>query len=301
MDHRKEEEQQLRENVRHSEGQMPVKIYSCIYSEKLTSILSHWHQEIEVALICSGKTSYQVGGIEFLAHEGDILVISPCVLHGVRKLPRVTCKTESIVCDLHMFCSAATDGAIYQLFLPIIAQKRRFKTLIRPGDPAYEQIFSCVSSAISCYNNRIRYWEILFKKHMLYLFYLLLDNNYLQTPGEGDSDPKNEEVIRNVLDYISDHLSENLSIEKLAAISKYSPSHFMKVFKQNTGITCNQFVLQHRLDYATKLLQESSQSVTEVALNCGFNNISYFIHCFHKQFLCTPAAYRKIAQQQSHN
>ena len=41
MDHRKEEEQQLRENVRHSEGQMPVKIYSCIYSEKLTSILSH--------------------------------------------------------------------------------------------------------------------------------------------------------------------------------------------------------------------------------------------------------------------
>ena len=135
---------------------MPVKIYSCSFSEKLTSILSHWHQEIEVTLICSGKTSYQVGGIEFLAHEGDILIISPCVLHGARKLPRVACKTESIVCDLHMFCSAATEGAIYQLFLPIIAQKRRFKTLIRPGDPAYAQIFSCVSSAISCYNNRIR-------------------------------------------------------------------------------------------------------------------------------------------------
>lgn len=289
------DELQYKEQVKHNAGQVPGKIYFCSFDHTLTHIQLHWHQEKEIALIHSGQIVYRIGSEEFVAEEGDILVISPGMLHSATKITNQMCATISIVYDLNMFCSNTSEVLLQTTLLPIIGQNRRFQTVIRREDHGYEEIYSCFQRALASYRQKPPYWELLFKEHLLHMLYLLLDQKYL-LPEDLASlklQKEYETMIRFVLQYIMNHPTENLTVEKLSSLCQYSPSHFMNLFKQNTGITCSQFIMRYRLGLATDLLRDTGMNVTDIALKCGFNNISYFIRCFRKYYSCTPAAYRK--------
>ena len=289
-------EAKYKENVVHSEGQMPGKIYPCRFNDSLQSIRLHWHQELEITLICEGSIQYRIGNTEIIAQTGDILIISPGMLHSANKLPDINCNTESIVYDLQMFCSNTAEGAIIQVLLPIITQKRRFQLAIHPKQEGYSELLYAFQAVLQCYYEKSFYWGLLFKERLLHFVYLLLRYNYLVAPSQNETplfQGRSEELIREILQYIINHPSESLSIETLAAISNYSPSHFMKVFKQSTGLTCSQFIRQHRLGLAADLLKETDHSITDISSQCGYDNLSYFISCFRKYYNCSPSQYRK--------
>jgi AraC-like DNA-binding protein len=96
-----------------------------------------------------------------------------------------------------------------------------------------------------------------------------------------------------VVDYIKQHLSENLSIDKLSALACMSKATFFRVFKREFGITPVEFIIRERLGEAKRLLRHPLASVAEVCLRAGFNNLSYFQALFKKYEGVTPGAYKK--------
>jgi AraC family transcriptional regulator len=92
--------------------------------------------------------------------------------------------------------------------------------------------------------------------------------------------------------YIQDHLSENLSLQQLAAIAKISPYYFARCFKQSTGVTVNQYVTERRMKKARELLQETELAVAEVAKLVGINSQSHFNQVFRQHTGSTPKVYR---------
>ncbi|WP_092675724.1 AraC family transcriptional regulator [Hymenobacter arizonensis] len=96
-----------------------------------------------------------------------------------------------------------------------------------------------------------------------------------------------------VVDYIKQHLSENLSIDKLSALACMSKATFFRVFKREFGITPVEFIIRERLSEAKRLLRHPLASVAEVCLRAGFNNLSYFQSLFKKYEGVTPGAYKK--------
>jgi AraC family transcriptional regulator len=92
--------------------------------------------------------------------------------------------------------------------------------------------------------------------------------------------------------YIQDHLSENLSLQQLAAIAKISPYYFARCFKQSTGVTVNQYVTERRMKKARELLQETELTVVEVAKLVGINSQSHFNRVFRQHTGSTPKVYR---------
>ena len=79
----------------------------------------------------------------------------------------------------------------------------------------------------------------------------------------------------------------------LSELMGYSKTHFMTIFKQHTGTSCTEFIIQARLHAACEELRNSVKPVLEIATNVGFNNLSNFNRQFKYYYDQTPSQYRK--------
>ncbi|HEX7028562.1 MAG TPA: AraC family transcriptional regulator [Gammaproteobacteria bacterium] len=98
--------------------------------------------------------------------------------------------------------------------------------------------------------------------------------------------------LRSVLDYIDSHLGEEISLEILASLTGLTTFHFLRLFKQSTGKTPLQFIIHTRMERAKALLAVQ-MSVTEVALELGYESVGHFIALFKRHTGLTPLAYQK--------
>jgi len=86
----------------------------------------------------------------------------------------------------------------------------------------------------------------------------------------------------------------NLSIETLSRESGLSPYHFLRTFQSVTGVTPHQYILHARLrEAAIRLAEEPSRQVVDIALDCGFQDLSNFNHAFRAEFGLSPRAHRR--------
>ena len=102
------------------------------------------------------------------------------------------------------------------------------------------------------------------------------------------------EKFMSICSYINDHCTEALSIDALASMAGFSKYHFSRLFKQFTGISCYEYLISRRLAYAERLLLQPDLSITEVAMQSGFNSLSTFNRIFKTAKSCTPSSYKSL-------
>jgi AraC family transcriptional regulator len=94
--------------------------------------------------------------------------------------------------------------------------------------------------------------------------------------------------LKRVVDYINDHLEQDLGLEELAAIAQLSAYHFCRSFKRSTSLTPHQYVVQQRVERAKVLLKDGKMGIAEVAIACGFTHQSHLNHHFKHLTGVTP-------------
>lgn len=99
--------------------------------------------------------------------------------------------------------------------------------------------------------------------------------------------------LQQAMEYIHEHLNEDLSLREIAALLQMSPNYFTSLFKQSTGLSAHQYVIQCRIEKAKRLLAKPDLSIIEVSQQVGFQSQSHFINVFRKQIGMTPKTYRK--------
>jgi AraC family transcriptional regulator len=100
--------------------------------------------------------------------------------------------------------------------------------------------------------------------------------------------------LRCALEYLQTHLAEAISLTELAQLLGLSRYHFLKMFKQSTGVTPYQYLLECRIHHAEGLLKNPTFSIADIALRVGFATPSHFTYHFHKRTGTTPKAYRQV-------
>lgn len=100
------------------------------------------------------------------------------------------------------------------------------------------------------------------------------------------------QTLRRVLVYITEHLAQPITLRDLAAVAHMDPYHFLRAFRQTTGVTPHQDILARRLARAPALLEDPTLSITEVASRVGFQTPSHFTVLFRRWTGMTPTAYR---------
>lgn len=99
--------------------------------------------------------------------------------------------------------------------------------------------------------------------------------------------------VRRINDFIEAHLDGELRLDDLAGVAGLSKHHFLRTFRQTTGQTPHQYVMSARIRRAkNKLAMAAGDSMTEIALACGFSNSQNFSTIFRKATGLTPTTFR---------
>ena len=96
-------------------------------------------------------------------------------------------------------------------------------------------------------------------------------------------------ALKAAADYVEQNYREKITVETLAEISGYSPSHFSRVFSKVYDLSPIQYVNQIRIMHAKNLLRTGQYTIAQIAQECGFANVYYFSRCFKQITGTTPA------------
>jgi len=102
----------------------------------------------------------------------------------------------------------------------------------------------------------------------------------------------NSRRIERSIEYMNQNFQKPITLTEVAKLANMTDVSFSRFFRSRTGITFMDSLLEMRLGHASRLLIDTTQSVAEVAYNCGFNNISNFNRLFKKKKGCTPKEFR---------
>ncbi|MBB6022380.1 AraC-like DNA-binding protein/mannose-6-phosphate isomerase-like protein (cupin superfamily) [Paenibacillus sp. JGP012] len=108
-----------------------------------------------------------------------------------------------------------------------------------------------------------------------------------------EQEPVLHPKIQTVVRYLNDHYAAALTLPETAARFRISPHYLSRLFKQTTGFTFSDYLNLLRVKEAQRLLRETEQSVTDIALLAGFGNFSHFGKVFKRIVQLSPRAYRQ--------
>lgn len=136
-----------------------------------------------------------------------------------------------------------------------------------------------------------RFTELLL---LLQLFAETTEKRPLASPAYSPS-LKESHITRldEVLTFLQRNKQESITLETVAAVAKMSPKSFCRFFKSNTGKTLIEYLNELRIGEACRKLVESDRPVSEVAFDCGFQNLSHFNRRFRALKELTPSEFRK--------
>ena len=135
--------------------------------------------------------------------------------------------------------------------------------------------------------------QLYIKSALLYIL-ATLSANRLFMPAESNQD-KRVESIKTALTYMKHHYQEKLHIADLAGCVNLNEQYFCRLFKKAVGHSPMEYLNEYRIKQAIRLLEETGLPVTEVCLECGFNNMGNFLREFRRYTGMTPLQYRKSA------
>jgi len=135
-----------------------------------------------------------------------------------------------------------------------------------------------------------------FLKFMTILYELSLFDNaqVLSSSSFANIDESSDSRrISKVHEYINTHFKDTMHLDELANLVGMSEVSFSRFFKLRTGKTITNYIIDIRLGYASRLLVDTTNSISEICFECGFNNLSNFNRIFKKKKDCSPKEFRE--------
>ncbi|MDD7739963.1 MAG: AraC family transcriptional regulator [Fusicatenibacter sp.] len=284
-----------KENVKHGEAFFPIQKYRTKLTKNYSVITTHWHEEAEFTLITKGSCLYQVDLVAYEVKEGDLLFISPLLLHSIAlKNPDDEFCSETYVFHMNFLGGNATDVCSTRYLTPIKNHEFSMPCLITPEHPAYTSLYKCFRQMNSLYDEKIPGYELALKSLLLQIIFLLLQYSEKNT---SDDSKTSSEKLKCVLDYIELHYAEPISVSDLAKLCYFSDYHFMRFFKKHMSMTCMEYIKNLRLEKAAEQFEQGNSSILEVSLSVGFHNLSYFHRAFKQKYHMTPHSFLKKLEE----
>ena len=104
---------------------------------------------------------------------------------------------------------------------------------------------------------------------------------------------KENPVVRDVRQYLVNHMSERITLEQIAARAHLSPNYLCSLFKKETGLTIMEYLLQQRIEQAKRMIVTEDVALSQIAEKCGFVDYNHFSQTFRKLAGVTATQYRK--------
>ena len=242
----------------------------------------HKHSEYEINYISSGSCVMGVGDEYVPLKAGDCIFIRPYISHCFMV---DTSKGCSIV---QLEYSFSIPGYLTEE-IPIFNDESSFYKFT--SCDSLGKALENVCEAFREQRSRDEFSTALLELS-LGQFYVVLSKYYMKSMEEKVT--VEQGVVAEVIKYINNHIEEELNLEEVAGRYKVSTRYIRKYFNQYLGMNCTQYISMLRIARAKELLWNTDKSITDIAMNAGFNSSQYFSRVFSKYTNMTPLEYREL-------
>lgn len=268
----------------------PTFLFAIKYDRTANGYL-HTHDYIELLYIYDGVGKYQINSEIHQVSRGTLLIINP----GVEHANIVTDASNPLTilalgfCDIHLkglqpdeitfpgYSSVLTTTPelqkhITNVFFNMLAEK--------------EQQFPGKYHMMKCYLNQI----IL---HIIRTYMKPSEKTIDNVPQCRFTSHRKHYVVKTILDYMEEHYREKISLEAIASNMYLSSIYISKIFKEETGKSPIQHLIQIRIDKSIELMQKHPDwPIKKIALECGYDDAYHFSKSFKKHTGFTPKEYK---------
>lgn len=283
----------LKENRVHGDISFPLDAYHMDIFPGGTVLDCHWHEELEFLIVTNGKAIFQIETDYFPVQTGEGFFVNAGELHAGYPLDNSHCSYEAIVFNAALLHSGSFDSILPRYIDPIIKNRLFFKRHFTGSENWERELLQRCLRASGHVLGRTTAYELSAKSELLAILALLIKNSTpVAAPVEKTPEYFRLERLKNALKYIQDNFSQKLSTMDISAYLNMSEGHFCRLFKQYFKRTPMEYLNYYRITRAARLLEETEQKILEVAMEVGFDNLSYFIGTFKRYMGTTPSKYR---------
>ena len=240
----------------------------------------HYHDFHKVVIFISGKAAYHIEGKAYQLKPWDILLVNRHAIHR----PEI----DSSVPYERFILWIQNDIPWQELLKCFQKANDRSYNLVRLNSALQEKmkdiLFELENSAKSDEYGKEILTQSLFLQFMVYLNRIFLEKQYIFDKKSYTFDSQ----IANILQYINHNLKADLSVEALAAKYYVSKYHLMRKFKEETGYTLHNYIVNKRLLMARTLISEGMPLI-KAAQESGFAEYSTFSRAYRRQFKTSPS------------
>jgi AraC-like DNA-binding protein len=249
----------------------------------------HWHEEMQLYVFISGNAYLDCAGHTFTAVEGDIVVINSCEPHFMKSSSN-NLTFYVIRINLPFLFSRQTDLCQTKFITPLEENRITFTNLVKND----KTLSRCVSKMITEYVSGKIGYELAVKASLYELITLLIRNHLRRIITQREFSLKTESISRfeNILDYINTHYTHSIAVSFLANRAHVTVPHFCRTFRGLTGDTFTGYINKLRLEKSVSILCGTQLTVTEIAIQSGFDSVNYYSRLFRKQYHMSPTEFR---------
>ena len=275
----------------HGSAAFPAACYGGDWCD--TSVPLHWHAELEVGFVASGEVTMVVGKERMVLREGQGFFINSGIPHAFAKGNVDTSTQRSIVFDPSIV-GGRMDSVFWQKYVqPVIsAVAMPWLALDRETDWQAEML-EAVSCAWTVCETEASGYELVVRNRLTDLMVRLEENRPEEQSVNSRRILRDNERIRNMMDYIQLHFSQPLTVSDIADSAMISVSEALRCFHNTIGLTPIQYLKNYRIQQAAAQLQNTDRKISEIGNACGFQEMSYFAKAFREIMGVTPSRYRK--------
>lgn len=248
----------------------------------------HWHSYFEITCVLEGKGNYFVNGQEYTMEKDDVIIFNNVEPHGWNligddmKLLVMIFSPEFVAEKISVFDTGYLK--------PFVERGSNFKNRIGREDEINPEIRAGILEIYKEWQERKEGYQLMIKANVLRILTMLIRTYQDKTKsGEMLKEKKNAmKRLEQAFAYIDTHYCEKITLEDVAASVYMSSNYFSSYFRKVTNISFSDYVTRMRINHARELLREGRLNVTDIAMECGFNNISNFYRLYKKHVGKTP-------------
>lgn len=274
----------------HGSLEFPCAGYSMRCTDTQEDIIPwHWHEEMEIVYIADGQMEVKIPSQSFLLQKGDCVVINSNVLHY--GAAATECELHSLVYSPALITGNEDLVFAKKYMQPLLTCSNFCGYFIKAGDK--ENVAQWFNTAFEALANDSFGFEFIVREKLSRICLFLYQELDLQPDMQDVSLNQDNFRIRKMLAFIHKNFAEDISVPEIAGIVDISERECLRCFQKTIQISPIQYLLKYRIMQGAGMLSGNpAESISEIALSCGFDSPSNFSRTFKRFYNCTPREYR---------